>query len=106
MVPGEDCRQARTSSLRVRTLQRELYRKAKSAHVFRFCVLYRKAHWTELLGHDWALVWVADIQPLATQASVTAFFKASYVSASTALANSCGASWGRLWPTTGITRCS
>ncbi len=105
-MAGKDCRQARTSSLCVRTLQRELYRKAKSAHVFRFCVLYHKAHRADLLGHGWALVWVAEIQPFATQASVTALFKASYGSASTALAKSWGASWGRLWPTRGITRCS
>jgi len=76
------------------------------AHVFRFCVLYHKAHRADLLGHGWALVWGAEIQPFAIQTSVSAFFKASYVSASTALAKSCGASWGRLWPTTGITRCS
>jgi hypothetical protein len=76
------------------------------AKLFRFYLLDEKVHRADLLCHTWASVREAEIQPFATQASVAVFFKASYASASTALANSCGASWGRLWPTPGITRCS
>jgi hypothetical protein len=40
----------------VRTLQRKLYRKAKSEPTYRFCLLYDKVYRAELLGHAGALV--------------------------------------------------
>jgi hypothetical protein len=58
----------------MRSLPRKLYRKAEWTRVFWFCVLYHKVQRANRLGHGWAVVWVTDMQPFATQAG---FLRAS-----------------------------
>jgi RNA-directed DNA polymerase len=42
--------------LKIRTLQRKLYKKAKQEPAYRFCALYDKLSWADILAHAWRLV--------------------------------------------------